>query len=72
MILIGDHQPPAAVSGKGARWDVPVHVIASRQPLIDALIAHGFRAGLTPARPSLVRMHDLLPVLLEAFGERAN
>ena len=30
MILIGDHQPAAAVSGKDAPWTVPVHVIASR------------------------------------------
>jgi len=72
VILIGDHQPPAAVSGEGARWDVPVHVIASRQPLIDGLVAHGFRAGLTPARPALARMHALLPLLLDAFGERTN
>jgi hypothetical protein len=30
LIVIGDHQPPAAVSGPGAPWRVPVHVIASR------------------------------------------
>jgi len=72
MILIGDHQPPAAVSGEGASWDVPVHVIASRTPVLDGLRAHGFRTGLTPSRPSLARMHALLPVLLDAFGERTN
>ena len=31
MILIGDHQPPAVVSGEGASWEVPVHVITSRR-----------------------------------------
>ena len=31
MIVIGDHQPPAGVSGEGASWDVPVHVITSRR-----------------------------------------
>ncbi|HEV8346463.1 MAG TPA: hypothetical protein VGQ16_07815 [Vicinamibacterales bacterium] len=72
MILLGDHQPPAAVSGEAAPWDVPVHVIASRTAIIDGLLARGFRAGLTPARPSLARMHALLPVLLDAFGERTN
>ena len=30
MIVLGDHQPLAAVSGEGARWDVPVHVFTSR------------------------------------------
>jgi hypothetical protein len=72
MILIGDHQPPAAVSGEGAPWDVPVHVIASRTNLIDSLVANGFRTGLTPARPTLTRMHELLPLLLDVFGSRTN
>jgi phosphoglycerol transferase MdoB-like AlkP superfamily enzyme len=32
LILAGDHQPPAAVSGEGQPWDVPVHVIARTPP----------------------------------------
>ncbi|MCU1383135.1 MAG: sulfatase family protein [Acidobacteria bacterium] len=70
MILLGDHEPAAAVSGEGAPWDVPVHVIASRPQILDALSAHGFRAGLVPARPSLGKMHTLLPTLLDAFSSR--
>jgi hypothetical protein len=70
MVVLGDHQPAAAVSGEGAPWDVPVHVIASRRPVLDRLLANGFRAGLTPERPSIAPMHALLPVLLDAFGDR--
>ena len=70
MVVIGDHQPAAAVSGEGAPWDVPVHVIASRQVVLDRLLAHGFRAGVTPSRPALGHMHTLTPILLETFGER--
>ena len=69
MILVGDHQPPALVSGQGASWDVPVHVIANRTAILDRLTAHGFRPGLTPDRPSLGRMYALLPVLLDSFGD---
>ena len=69
MILIGDHQPPAAVSGEGAPWDVPVHIIASDSTLLDELVAKGFRNGLTPVRPDISRTHELLPILLGAFGE---
>lgn len=69
LVLVGDHQPPAAVSGEDAPWDVPVHVIAGRDALIERLRAHGFRDGLTPSRPSLGPMHTLLPLLLEAFGD---
>jgi phosphatidylglycerophosphate synthase len=68
LVIIGDHQPPSAVTGEGASWDVPVHVVASRKPILDRLLARGFRRGLTPERSRLTRMHDLLPILLEAFG----
>jgi hypothetical protein len=67
LIVIGDHQPPAAVSGKGAPWRVPVHVITRRGPVLQRLLAHGFVAGLEPQRPSIAHMHALVPMLLEAF-----
>jgi phosphoglycerol transferase MdoB-like AlkP superfamily enzyme len=69
MIVIGDHQPAAAVSGEGAPWDVPVHVAANRREVLDRLVARGFHPGLTPERPRLGAMHELLPVLLYAFGD---
>lgn len=68
MIVIGDHQPPAAVSGEHATWNVPVHVVTSRQAILDRLRAAGFRDGLTPERRALSRMHALQPILLNGFG----
>ena len=68
MILIGDHQPPAMVSGEDASWNVPVHVVASRRAVIDALVQRGFKPGLTPQQPSLGKMNELLPKLLAAFS----
>ena len=70
LILIGDHQPPAAVSGLHARWDVPMHVIASRPEVLERLRARGFQTGLRPSGPALVRMHAMLPILLDVFGSR--
>jgi Sulfatase len=70
MIVLGDHQPPSAVSGEGALWDVPVHVIARRKPVLDRLLEHGFLPGITPAPPALGRMNTLQPILLEAFSEK--
>jgi Sulfatase len=69
MILIGDHQPPAAVSGEGTPWDVPVHIITSDSELIDQFLAKGFRNGLSPARPTLSKTNELLPIFLSAFGK---
>jgi hypothetical protein len=69
MVVLGDHQPLAAVSGERAPWDVPVHVISSHTAVLDRLRGDGFRTGLTPARPAIGRMHALVPVLLQAFGD---
>jgi hypothetical protein len=68
MIVLGDHQPAAAVSGPGASWDVPVHIIANRQSVLDAFAAHGFTPGLMPSRAPLGSMHQLGPMLLDAFA----
>jgi hypothetical protein len=68
MILLGDHEPAAAVSGEHAPWDVPVHVITSQPRILEVLRTRGFRDGLVPARPSLGKMHTLLPILLQAFS----
>jgi hypothetical protein len=70
IVLLGDHQPPSVVSGEGATWEVPVHVIASRKALLDRLMQRGFRAGLQPAHPAVSRIDGLMPILLEAFGDR--
>jgi hypothetical protein len=69
MIIVGDHQPPAAVSGEGASWEVPVHIITNRDDVIERLREHGFSDGITPYRPGLGAMHALVPMLLDAFGE---
>ncbi len=69
VIVVGDHQPPALVSGEGAPWDVPVHVITNRQAVLDRLTQRGFTSGLAPRRPSLSKMHALTPLLLDAFGD---
>ena len=72
LVVIGDHQPAAAVSGEGASWSVPVHVVSSRDAILDRLLARGFHTGLVPARPALGRMHTLLPILLDAFGRQPS
>jgi hypothetical protein len=67
LILIGDHQPPAVVSGEGAPWDVPVHVVSSRRGFLDALTAQGFVTGMHPHRKPLMRMNQLMPALTGAM-----
>ena len=54
MVVLGDHQPAAAVSGEGAPWDVPVHIIASRAAGARSALAHGFRRDSRPRARSWV------------------
>ncbi len=72
MILIGDHQPPALVSGEEASWNVPIHVVTNRQRLLEKLQDRHFVEGLDPRGPVVARMDTLLPILLEAFGNNAG
>ena len=72
MIILGDHQPAANVSGEGASWDVPVHVIASQPQILEALQADGFRPGLVPVRPAAGKMSELGPWSMAAFGDPAR
>jgi len=73
LIVLGDHQPAATVSGEGAPWDVPVHIISKRQGILEALQREGFRSGLAPTRPAIGKMNQLALWLLTAFdrAERA-
>jgi hypothetical protein len=66
LVIIGDHQPAAAVSGTHASWDVPVHVIANRSVVLDKLRTDGFVDGLMPQQ-TLGKMNELTAVLLDAF-----
>ena len=67
MIIVGDHQPPALLSGQGASWDVPVHVISDNPALLQRLLGSGFVQGLTPRLQPLGSMPALTSVLLNAF-----
>ena len=69
LVVLGDHQPAAAVSGRDASWNVPVHVIGRREGVLHRLESRGFRRGLEPRRPAIGAMYQLTPVLLDAFDE---
>jgi hypothetical protein len=69
VIVIGDHQPIASVSGKEASWDVPVHVIGRHPRLLARLEAAGFVRGLEPGAATRGGMHELTPLLVRAFDD---
>jgi hypothetical protein len=69
LIVLGDHQPAANVSGENASWDVPVQIVSDRPGLLAPLEKQGFVAGTTPNPRAIAPMHRLGPMLLGAFSQ---
>jgi hypothetical protein len=69
LVVLGDHQAAASVSGTQASWDVPVHVLAPPGPILEELKRAGFTPGMQPSQGlPLGPMHELGPHLLAAFS----
>jgi hypothetical protein len=64
FLVLGDHQPPAVVSGSQASWDVPVHVISKDSQLIHAFHRAGFQPGFIPGKNTWGSIDLLNPLLL--------
>ena len=67
-VLVGDHQPAASVTGEGASWDVPVHVVSDDEQVLQRFEALGFVRGVAPPRQPLGAMHELTGKLLQALS----
>ena len=67
FIVLGDHQPAANVTGEGASWDVPIHIISTDAELLQRFVARGFKPGLEPAEPRVGMLFDFTRLLLEVF-----
>jgi hypothetical protein len=50
LIALGDHQPAPLVTGDGASWEVPVHVISGDADLLTPFLEWGFIRGAMPSR----------------------
>lgn len=68
VIVIGDHQPWARVSGHSGSWEVPVHVMSADAALLRRFEARGFKPGLLPQDAPLGDMHALTPLLASVFA----
>ncbi len=69
LILLGDHQPAAIITGHEASGAVPVHIIARNPDLVEPFRQRGFIDGLVPDYPATApRMDVLRDWLHEDFG----
>jgi hypothetical protein len=67
-ILVGDHQPVANITGEGASWDVPVHIVARDPKLLARFVELGFSQGMEPPRQALGDLHGLTEMMLKSFA----
>ena len=49
LIVLGDHQPAPLVTGEGASWEVPVHVISGDPNVLQPFLEWGFVPGAWPS-----------------------
>jgi hypothetical protein len=73
VILLGDHQPPAFISGDKQPWTVPIHVLAKDPDLLAPFTAQGYTPGVFPAQTApFLRMEGFLPAFLDSFSSAAT
>jgi hypothetical protein len=75
VLVMGDHQPAASITGQDPSWAVPVHVLSRERGLVELFTSDGdeWTPGMTPsvsARP--LPMENLLPLLLQQLSEGAR
>jgi hypothetical protein len=69
LVVLGDHQPIAQVSGHGASHDVPVSVIAHDPKVMDRIAGWDWQDGLLPSPQAPVwPMQSFRDRFLDAFG----
>ncbi len=67
VVVIGDHQPPAIVSGPEADWMVPVHIFTKKAGILERFEDAGFRRGTLPQGASIAGMAQFHGIILEAL-----
>lgn len=72
VILVGDHEPAAIVTGDPAARTVPMHVLTRDPALLQPFLAWSFTSGVRPEPSAPVRdMAAFRAFLVQAFAERA-
>jgi hypothetical protein len=69
FVLLGDHQPPAFITGENAGRDVPITIMTRDRALLDRIGAWGWQDGVRPSPTAPVwPMESFRDRFLTAFG----
>ena len=58
IVILGDHQPPGAVTYDDPSWAVPMHVITKDPALMDSFVAAGYTPGMVPSESAKIPRMD--------------
>lgn len=71
LIVVGDHQPAAVVSGENASRDVPISIISKDPAVFDAISGWQWEDGMLPTDEAPVwRMDEFRDRFLDAFASQ--
>lgn len=71
LVVLGDHQPAALVTGEGATHDVPISIIAHDPKVMDQISGWGWQDGMLPSpRAPVWPMDAFRDRFLGAFGSQ--
>jgi hypothetical protein len=72
VIILGDHQPPAFISGENQPWTVPIYVLSKDPDLVAPFRALGYQPGAIPEqKPPFRGMESFLGDFLDGFSTKA-
>jgi hypothetical protein len=69
VVILGDEQPPAFISGENQPWTVPIYALSKDPDLLAPFVALGYRPGAFPEQtPPWRGTESFLPDFLDAFS----
>jgi hypothetical protein len=71
IIVVGDHQPSAIISGKEASWNAPIHIFTRDAEMLNSFMKSGFTSGFDPRGAMFGRMHLLHEAMLKAMDSKS-
>ncbi len=58
IVILGDHQPPGAITYDDPSWAVPLHVVTKDRELMESFVAAGYTPGMVPSESAKVAPMD--------------
>jgi hypothetical protein len=69
VVILGDHQPPAFISGEKQPWTVPIYVLSKDPELLAPFTELGYQPGAIPEqKPPYRGMESFLADFLDGFS----